>query len=53
MAILEFTKELSPLITAGPPGVTGFAEGRPRVREVIAFWPALIDKDVIITSTEI
>ena len=52
-SVLEFTKELSPLITAGPPGVTGFAEGRPRVREVIAFWPALIDKDVIITSTEI
>ena len=45
-----FTKELSPLITSGPPGITGFAEGRPRIREVIAYWPCLISKDKIKTS---
>ena len=28
----------------GPPSVTGFAGGRPRVQEVVAYWPALIPK---------
>ena len=48
--VLRFTKELAPLITAGPPGITGFAGGRPRVKEVVAYWPALIDKKVIKTK---
>jgi len=52
-AVLRFTKELAPLITSGPPGVTGFAEGRPRVREVVAYWPALIHKSLINTRVEI
>ncbi|MAZ68902.1 MAG: ATPase [Candidatus Marinimicrobia bacterium] len=48
--VTRFTKELAPLITAGPPGITGFAGGRPRVKEVVAYWPALIDKKVIKTK---
>ena len=48
--VARFTKELAPLITAGPPGVTGFAGGRPRVKEIVAYWPALIDKKVIKTK---
>ena len=52
-AVSRFTKELAPLITAGPPGVTGFAEGRPRVKEVIAYWPALINKSLIKTEVEL
>jgi hypothetical protein len=39
-----FTRELAPLILAGPPTVTGFAAGRPRVQDVVAYWPALIDR---------
>ena len=38
------------MITAGPPGVTGFSEGRPKVREIVAYWPTLIDKDLVKTS---
>jgi len=38
----RFGKELAPLILTGPPGVTGFAGGRPKPKEVISFWPALI-----------
>ncbi len=41
----RFGKELSPLVTSGPPGVTGFAGGRPKATEVLGFWPALIPKD--------
>ncbi|MFO7894970.1 MAG: acyclic terpene utilization AtuA family protein [Longimicrobiales bacterium] len=43
----RFTREIAPLILSGPPSVTGFAGGRPRVQEVMAFWPALIDRTVI------
>ena len=39
----RFSRELMPLITAGPQGTTGYAEGRPRVHGVIRYWPCLID----------
>ena len=32
-AVVErFTKEFAPLVTSGPPGVTGYTTGRPAVR---------------------
>ncbi len=40
----RFTKELAPLILTGPPAVTGFAGGRPKVEEIMAYFPALIPK---------
>jgi len=40
----RFTRELAPLILNGPPTVTGFAGGRPKVEEIVAYWPALIPK---------
>jgi hypothetical protein len=46
-AVSRFGLELAPLITAGPPGVTGFAGGRPKPQEVVAFWPALVAKSVV------
>jgi len=46
-AVARFGMELAPLITAGPPGVTGFAGGRPKPQEVVAFWPALVAKRVV------
>ena len=36
----RFVKEFAPLVTSGPPGVTGYTTGRPAVREVFAYWPA-------------
>lgn len=41
----RFTRELIPLVTAGPPGTTGYAEGRPRVHPVIRYWPCLVSRD--------
>jgi hypothetical protein len=41
----RFGKEIAPLVTSGPPGVTGFAGGRPKATEVLGTWPALIPKD--------
>ena len=49
----RFTKELAPLILTGPPSVTGFAGGRPKVEEIMAYFPALIPKDLIETKVEI
>jgi hypothetical protein len=43
-AIERFTKELAPLALNGPPVVTGFGSGRPKVEEIVAYWPALIPK---------
>ena len=31
----------------GPPSVTGFAGGRPQVEEIVAYWPALVDRTLI------
>ncbi|HVA57202.1 MAG: acyclic terpene utilization AtuA family protein [Gemmatimonadaceae bacterium] len=51
-AVTRFTREIVPLVLNGPPSVTGFAAGRPKVEEIVAFWPALIDKSVVQTSVE-
>ena len=40
----RFSREIAPLILNGPPSVTGFAGGRPKVEEIVAYWPALIPK---------
>ena len=42
------TKEIAPLVLTGPPSVTGFAGGRPKVEEIVAYWPALIPKREIV-----
>jgi hypothetical protein len=49
----RFTREIAPLILSGPPSVTGFAGGRPRVQEIMAFWPALIDRREIETDLRV
>ena len=43
----RFTREIAPLILNGPPSVTGFAGGRPKPEEIVAYWPALIDKKMV------
>jgi hypothetical protein len=52
-AIERFTREIAPLVLNGPPSVTGFAGGRPKVEEIVAYWPALVDKRVVTTSVRI
>ena len=46
-SVERFGQEIAPLILTGPPSVTGFAGGRPKPSEVIAYWPALIPKKLI------
>lgn len=52
-AVERFTREIAPLVLNGPPSVTGFAGGRPKVEEIVAYWPALVDKSVVKTHVEI
>ena len=52
-AVERFTRELAPLVLNGPPSVTGFADGRPKVEEIVAYWPALVDKTVVRPAVEV
>ena len=51
-AVERFGREIAPLVLTGPPSVTGFAGGRPRPSEVIAYWPALIRKTLVTPIVE-
>lgn len=52
-SVERFGKEIAPLILTGPPSVTGFAGGRPKPSEVVAYWPALIPKKLVTPTVEI
>jgi hypothetical protein len=52
-SVERFTREIAPLVLNGPPSVTGFAGGRPKVEEIVAYWPALVDKTVVETKVEV
>jgi hypothetical protein len=49
----RFGKEIAPLILTGPSGVTGFAGGRPKASEIVAYWPALLSKDSVQTRVRL
>lgn len=53
MAVDRFTRELIPLVLNGPPGATGYGEGRPPVRQVVAYWSALVPREEIQTRLEV
>jgi hypothetical protein len=46
-AVNHLGAELASLLTSGPPGLTGFAGGRPKASEIVGFWPALIEKSAV------
>jgi hypothetical protein len=52
-AMEAFGKEIAPLILTGPSAVTGFAGGRPTPSEIMAYWPALIRKELCQPIVEI
>ena len=49
----RFGMEIVPLVTSGPPGVTGFAGGRPKATDIISYWPALLHRDKVQTQTHV
>src|ERR687884_120624 len=52
-SIERFTKEIAPLILTGPPAVTGFAGGRPKVEEVVAYWAAPLPQTEITPRVQV
>ena len=52
-AVDRFTRELIPLVLGGPPAATGYGDGRPPVREIVAYWSALVPRGEIKTSIEV
>jgi hypothetical protein len=46
-SVERFTREVIPLVLSGPPTATGYGEGRPQVREIVAYWPALVPRGVV------
>jgi hypothetical protein len=52
-ALDRFTRELIPLVLSGPPTGTGYGDGRPSVREVVAYWGALAPREEIQTRVEV
>lgn len=49
----RFSREMIPLVLNGPPTATGFGEGRPRVREVVAHHPMLLPREAVRTKVEV
>jgi hypothetical protein len=40
----RFAREFAPLVTSGPPGVTGYTSGRAKPRPVLAYWPTTVSR---------
>ncbi|MGE5499012.1 MAG: acyclic terpene utilization AtuA family protein, partial [Syntrophothermus sp.] len=51
-SVERFGKEIAPLILTGPPAVTGFAGGRPKPSDVVAYWPALLPKKLAVPEVK-
>lgn len=52
-SVEQFTRAMIPMVTAGPQGTTGYAEGRPKVHDVIRYWPCLIESSRATAKVEL
>jgi hypothetical protein len=52
-ALERFAKEFAPLITSGPPGIAGYAAGRPQVRPAFGYWPTLVPRELVIPKVDV
>jgi hypothetical protein len=52
-AVARFCKELAPLVTAGPPGIAGYATGRPEPRPAFGYWPTLVPRELAPARVEV
>ncbi len=42
-----FSREIAPLITSGPQGISGYTTGRPHLKKVFGYWPCLIERSLV------
>ena len=52
-AVERFCREFAPLATSGPPGIVGYASGRPVPRPALGYWPALLPRSLVCPMVEI
>jgi hypothetical protein len=52
-AVERFCRELAPLVTSGPPGIAGYATGRPSPRPAFGYWPALVPRTLAEAQTQV
>ena len=52
-AVERFTREMIAIVLSGPPTATGYGDGRPAVKPVVAYWPALVPRDAVRTRVEV
>ncbi len=52
-AVERFCREIAPLVTAGPPGIAGYASGRPSPKPSFGYWPCLIPRTFITPRVEV
>ncbi|MFI5457763.1 MAG: acyclic terpene utilization AtuA family protein [Isosphaerales bacterium] len=52
-AVERFCRELAPLVTSGPPGIAGYATGRPSPRPAFGYWPALVPRALAEPRTQV
>jgi len=52
-AVERFCREFAPLVTSGPPGIVGYASGRPMPRPALGYWPALLPRSLVSPMVEI
>jgi len=51
--IERFSRELAPLVTSGPPGVSGYTGPRARPRPVLAYWPTTIPRESVAATVTV
>jgi hypothetical protein len=52
-AVERFCRELAPLVTSGPPGIAGYAAGRPSPRAAFGYWPSLVPRTLAESRTRV
>jgi hypothetical protein len=52
-AVQQFTRQIAPLVTSGPAGISGYAVARSPVRPVFAFWPTTIPRELVTPRTTV
>ena len=52
-AVERFAREFAPLVTSGPPGVTGYTGPRAKPWPVLAYWPTTLPRDQVQPIVEI
>jgi hypothetical protein len=52
-ALERFCREFAPLATSGPPGIAGYASGRPSPRPAFGYWPTLVPRSMIAAAVKV